>query len=105
MILASGLLAVPYFAERLKRLQPKNAKHNGHRAADEEVPFVERRRAYAEAGNWIDRPGEDAVLIRLEQSCHGHVTTNRHQTFRRGVARIRKGQVPFGWDPHWKLCI
>jgi UDP-glucuronate decarboxylase len=48
---------VPYFADRLRRATPTHAKHNGHRAAaaDAEVPFVERRRAYAEAANWIDR--------------------------------------------------
>jgi UDP-glucuronate decarboxylase len=46
---------VPYFAERLKRFTPQNVKHNGHRAVDDEVPFVERRRAYAETANWIDR--------------------------------------------------
>jgi UDP-glucuronate decarboxylase len=45
---------VPYFAERLKRLTLR-AKHNSRHAAEDEVPFVERRRAYAEAGNWIDR--------------------------------------------------
>jgi len=46
---------VPYFAERLKRLT-RSAKHNGrHAVAEDEVPFVERRRAYAETGNWIDR--------------------------------------------------
>jgi UDP-glucuronate decarboxylase len=54
--LAEGLKrTVPYFAERLKRPTPKNAKHNGRRAADDGVPFIERRRAYAEASNWIDR--------------------------------------------------
>jgi UDP-glucuronate decarboxylase len=46
---------VPYFDERLKRLQPKHAKHNGNGAAEDAVPFIERRRAYAEASNWIDR--------------------------------------------------
>jgi UDP-glucuronate decarboxylase len=46
---------VPYFDQRLKRLTVKNAKHNGHGAADDVVPFVERRRAYAEASNWTDR--------------------------------------------------
>jgi UDP-glucuronate decarboxylase len=45
---------VPYFAERLERLT-RFAKHNGRNAAEDELPFIERRRAYAEAGNWIDR--------------------------------------------------
>jgi UDP-glucuronate decarboxylase len=45
---------VPYFAERLKRLTRTKAKQNGKHAEDD-VPFVERRRAFAEAGNWIDR--------------------------------------------------
>jgi UDP-glucuronate decarboxylase len=48
---------VPYFAERLKRLTQANGKKNGRHAAEDEVPFVERRRAFAEAGNWIDRNG------------------------------------------------
>jgi UDP-glucuronate decarboxylase len=45
---------VPYFAERLKRLTQDKAKHNGHSAAEDEVPFIERRRAYAETANWIE---------------------------------------------------
>jgi UDP-glucuronate decarboxylase len=46
---------IPYFAQRLKRPPVKNAKHNGHASAEDAVPFVERRRAYAEAANWLDR--------------------------------------------------
>jgi len=47
---------VPYFAERLKRLTHNHkAKQNGSSSAEDEVPFIERRRGYAEAGNWIDR--------------------------------------------------
>jgi UDP-glucuronate decarboxylase len=45
---------IQYFADRLKRLSHRKARHNG-RAAEDEVPFIERRRAYAEAANWIDR--------------------------------------------------
>jgi UDP-glucuronate decarboxylase len=46
---------IPYFAQRLKRTSSAQAKHNGHLAPAAEVPFVERRRAYAETVNWIDR--------------------------------------------------
>jgi UDP-glucuronate decarboxylase len=46
---------IPYFAERLKRMSGSQAKHNGRPHHTEEIPFVERRRAYAEAGNWTDR--------------------------------------------------
>ena len=45
---------VPYFSERMQRFA-RIAKHNGRHVAEDEVPFVERRRAYAEAANWIDR--------------------------------------------------
>ena len=45
---------VKYFTARRKRLAPKNAKHNGHGAGLDAVPFVERRRAYTEAAHWID---------------------------------------------------
>ena len=45
---------VSYFSERMKRLT-RIAKHNGRHPAEDEVPFIERRRAYAEADNWIDR--------------------------------------------------
>jgi UDP-glucuronate decarboxylase len=46
---------IPYFAQRLKRTSGGPAKHNGRLAPAGEVPFVERRRAYAEAANWTDR--------------------------------------------------
>jgi len=40
---------IPYFAERLRRPRGKR------RAAEDLVPFVERRRAYTEVGDWTDR--------------------------------------------------
>jgi UDP-glucuronate decarboxylase len=46
---------VPYFANRLKRLARTAAKPNGRSAEEDAIPFIERRRAFAEAGNWIDR--------------------------------------------------
>jgi UDP-glucuronate decarboxylase len=44
---------VPYFADRLKRKGPTK---KGAAAAADDFPFVERRRAYTEAGTWTDRP-------------------------------------------------
>jgi UDP-glucuronate decarboxylase len=44
---------VPFFAERLNRSARAPAKHNGRTPRD--VPFVERRRAYAEVANWTER--------------------------------------------------
>jgi UDP-glucuronate decarboxylase len=52
---------VPFFAERLKRLTPSKAKHNGRPSTEAPVPFIERRRAYAEAGNWIERKADGWV--------------------------------------------
>jgi UDP-glucuronate decarboxylase len=46
---------VPYFAQRLKRSSPAHARHNGRLVSAGDIPFVERRRAYSEAKNWIDR--------------------------------------------------
>jgi UDP-glucuronate decarboxylase len=46
---------IPYFAQRLKRVSAVSPKHNGHRAPAGEIPFIERRRGYAEAANWTDR--------------------------------------------------
>jgi UDP-glucuronate decarboxylase len=46
---------VHYFAERLKRSPASRAKHNGRPVPAGEIPFIERRRAYAEASSWIDR--------------------------------------------------
>ncbi|MFL5519108.1 MAG: UDP-glucuronic acid decarboxylase family protein [Gemmatimonadales bacterium] len=40
---------IPYFAERLRRPRGKR------RPAEDLVPFVERRRAYTEVGDWTDR--------------------------------------------------
>ena len=40
---------IPYFAERLRRPRGKR------RPTDDLVPFVERRRAYTEVGDWTDR--------------------------------------------------
>jgi UDP-glucuronate decarboxylase len=44
---------VPYFADRLKRKRPTK---KGAAATEDDFPFVERRRAYTEAGTWTDRP-------------------------------------------------
>jgi UDP-glucuronate decarboxylase len=47
---------VPYFAQRLKRSTSSHlSKQNGRMVPAGEIPFVERRRAYAEAANWTDR--------------------------------------------------
>jgi UDP-glucose 4-epimerase len=46
---------IPYFAERLKRLAPKQAKRNGRPVPAGDFPLVERRRSYTEAGNWTER--------------------------------------------------
>jgi UDP-glucuronate decarboxylase len=45
---------VPYFAERLKRSSTRQAKHNGRLVTAGDIPFVERRRAYTEARNWME---------------------------------------------------
>ena len=46
---------VPYFADRLQRPAKRGVSNGGPVPADE-LPFVERRRAYTEAGTWTDRP-------------------------------------------------
>jgi UDP-glucuronate decarboxylase len=46
---------VPYFAARLERSAAHLGKSNGRLAPAGDIPFVERRRAYAEAANWTDR--------------------------------------------------
>jgi UDP-glucuronate decarboxylase len=56
VVLRQGLeRTVPYFAERLRRSASHHAKHNGRLARAGDIPFVERRRPYSEAGNWTDR--------------------------------------------------
>ena len=46
---------IPYFVQRLKRSSAAHAHHNGRLVPAGDIPFVERRRAYTEAKNWIDR--------------------------------------------------
>jgi UDP-glucuronate decarboxylase len=46
---------IPYFAQRLQRSPPAHARHNGRPVPAGDIPLVERRRAYSEAKNWIDR--------------------------------------------------
>jgi UDP-glucuronate decarboxylase len=46
---------IPYFAERQKRLPLKPARPHGRGDPADGVPFVERRRAFAEAGDWTDQ--------------------------------------------------
>jgi UDP-glucuronate decarboxylase len=45
---------VPYFAERLRRSPMRQARHNGRLVTAGDIPFVERRRAYIEARNWME---------------------------------------------------
>jgi UDP-glucuronate decarboxylase len=47
---------IPYFARRVKRPSGGQDKHNGRLEPAREIPFVERRRAYAEAANWTEVP-------------------------------------------------
>jgi UDP-glucuronate decarboxylase len=44
---------IPYFAERLRRGRP--TRRSGHQASPDDLPFIERRRAHAEVGDWTDR--------------------------------------------------
>jgi UDP-glucuronate decarboxylase len=46
---------IPYFAERLRRSSGRHAKHNGRLVPAGDIPFIERRRGYNEAHNWVDR--------------------------------------------------
>jgi UDP-glucuronate decarboxylase len=43
---------IPYFAERFRRPRSSKRRQGG---PEDLVPFVERRRAYTEVGNWTDR--------------------------------------------------
>jgi UDP-glucuronate decarboxylase len=46
---------VPYFADRLQRTGRKKQRHSDSAPAGD-FPFIERRRAFTEAGTWTDRP-------------------------------------------------
>jgi UDP-glucuronate decarboxylase len=46
---------VPYFAERLQRAGRKKTRHSDS-VPTGDFPFIERRRAFTEAGTWTDRP-------------------------------------------------
>jgi UDP-glucuronate decarboxylase len=46
---------VPYFAERMQRSGRKKVRR-GDSAPQDDFPFIERRRAFTEAGTWTDRP-------------------------------------------------